>query len=56
MVNYMIGSRILAAIIKKFFTPILIKKREKLIQEGFVKPDQFMEGWTEDDFQNVLQE
>eukprot|EP00825_Cyclidium_porcatum_P020382 TRINITY_DN2310_c0_g1_i2.p1 TRINITY_DN2310_c0_g1~~TRINITY_DN2310_c0_g1_i2.p1 ORF type:complete len:263 (+),score=66.62 TRINITY_DN2310_c0_g1_i2:120-908(+) len=56
MVNYMIGSRILAAMIKKFFTPILIRKRERLIKEGFIKSDQFMEGWTEDDFYNVLKE
>lgn len=39
MVNYMIGSRILAAMIKKFFTPILIRKRERLIKEGFIKSD-----------------
>ena len=55
MVNYILRSRILAAIIKKFFTLDLIRKKvyfiiiviqEILIDEGKVKPNQYMKGWS----------
>lgn len=46
MVNYITGSRILSAMIKKFFTPDLLIKRAKLIEEGLIKEDEYMKGWS----------
>lgn len=45
-VNYIIGSRILSAMIKKFFTPSLLEKKAKLIQQGLIKEDEYMKGWS----------
>ncbi|KAL4491859.1 hypothetical protein ABPG72_006114 [Tetrahymena utriculariae] len=47
MISYLTESRILASIIKKFFTPNLIKKKARFIEEGFIRADQLMEGWSQ---------
>jgi len=47
MVNYFSQSKLLASVIKKFFTKSMIEKKMKLIENGEIKPDSLMEGWTE---------
>jgi len=47
MVNYISQSKLLASVIKKFFTKSMIEKKMKLIENGEIKPDSLMEGWTE---------
>ncbi|EGR28085.1 hypothetical protein IMG5_183420 [Ichthyophthirius multifiliis] len=56
MVNYLTGSRILSLMIKKFFTPNMIKKKLRIQNEGIIPYDKLMKGWTYEELKSDLEQ
>jgi len=45
-VDYIRESKFLAEMIKKFFSPSVLKKQAQFVEQGAIAQDAYMEGWT----------
>lgn len=48
MVDYIVNSRFMGEMLKRFFAPSSIKKKAKLLSMPIVKFNELMDGWTEE--------
>ena len=56
MVDYSVEARFIGEVIKKLFTPALNVKKVKFSEKAMVNNTEFMNGWTEEQLKNQMDE